>query len=110
MKRFVLIITLLFFTILIVTVQNCLALTIKGKVIDDNNLQVKYKRVYIGGYKGQTDVNGNFVIWIDPGRYSLRVEGYRVTEIEENGASLNQPIIFRPRQERSLKIKAKSRN
>ena len=102
MKRIILVTTLLFL-ILIAAVVNGWALSVQGHVADETNKDVKYKQVYIGDYDGQTDGNGNFVIWIDPGKYIVSVDGYKKILIGGKDKS-DQTINFRPGQDRYLNI------
>ncbi len=104
MKR-IIPITVLLFLIIIATVMNSWALSVRGQVVKDNKNSdpVQGRQVYIGDYEGETDVNGNFVIWIEPGRYIVRVDGYGETRIEGHN-EFNRAINFRPRQDRSLRV------
>ena len=65
---------------LIVTILACTMLpagaaSVEGVVRYQNNNPAARVRVEIGDNRAVTDNNGNFVMWLDPGVYAVRVNG-----------------------------------
>lgn len=105
MKRCGIIIFFMFCTLIFAS-QNAWAIRLMGKVTDQGNSPVQSALLYIGSKTCQTDQNGKFSIWLDPGKYQLNVRGYQVTRILEGNRTINHqaPISFRPRRDRYFEI------
>lgn len=108
MKKYGIINFLLFCTLILCS-QNAWAIRLMGKVTGQGNAPAQSALLDIGSKTCQTDQNGMFSIWLDPGKYHLQVRGYQITHIQEGNRSIDHQalISFRPRRDRYFEITVK---
>lgn len=66
---------LLILSIILAVALTAWADSVQGVVVYDET-PVSNRRVYIGDNRALTDDHGNFVMWLDPGEYDIRVQGF----------------------------------
>lgn len=71
---------LLIFSIILAVALTAWADSVQGVVVLHDETPVSYRRVYIGDNRALTDDHGNFVMWLDPGEYDIRVQGFNNCE------------------------------